>query len=312
MHETIEKILPIIIFFMLGRSFKTSNWITSEGMANIKKMVMSLALPSVLFLTFLDMEFQKEYLIIVVLTMVLLALMMFVGRLWNFVPFFHNKYNPFFSTGYAFGLVGVALFSIMFGEENMAIYSVIGLAHELFVWVFYFGILKVSLFDTKLNVKEILKLLSTPIMFSIFFGVIANFLNFNTVLGNNGLWNGFVSTVEYMSNISTPLILLSIGYGINISVTNISATLKLMFVKVMTIIIVAIPFKIFVVDKLIEPTYWLDVSYVALALLPPIFAFPVFIADKATEEDLEIVSNAVAIYTVISMTVFVLYAILIA
>lgn len=167
MTATIEKILPIIIFFTLGYIFNKKSWIAKDSMADIKKIVINLAMPSVLFKTFLNMEFQSEYLIILLLTPVFLTLFMIGGKLANFIPFLNNRFNPFVSTGYSFGLVGVSMFSIMFGAENMAIFSIIGLAHEFFVWTFYFIILKVSLFDVKVSFKEILKLLCSPIMFSV-------------------------------------------------------------------------------------------------------------------------------------------------
>lgn len=309
MSATIEKILPIILFFLLGYISNKKQLIARDSMADIKKLVINFAMPSVLFKTFLTMEFQMEYLTILLLTPVVLALFMLFGRLANFVPFFHNRFNPFVTTGYSFGLVGVSMFSIMYGAENIALFSIIGLAHEVFVWTFYFMVLKISLFNIKVGIKEIVKLLCSPIMFSIMLGVFLNLFSVNVLLEDSGLWNGFMSTLDYMSDTSTPLILLSIGYNINLSGSKLRSAGKLIFLKMMAVVMIGIPFKVFVIDNLIEPSYWLTVSYYSFILLPPIFAFPIFVSEIATDEEIETLSSATAIYTLVSITLFVAFAI---
>lgn len=309
MNETIERILPIIAFFSIGLSCNKLNWISNEGMANIKKLVINFALPSVLYLTFLKMEFQSEYFILIFLIIIMLILMLIFGRIVNFLPAFKNKYNPFMTSGYSFGLVGVSLFSIMYGVENMIIFSIIGLAHEMFVWTIYFGYLKITVHNNGIDLKEIIKLFTTPVMFGIGFGLLGNFLGFSQIFSHNGVWLGFLATVQYLSDASIPLILLSIGYNINLSAKNMYATGKLVFLKFIVIFLVALPFKYLVIDKFIEPNFWLDVSFVAFLLLPPVFSFPLFISTTATEEDLEVISSAVAIYTFLSVLAFIIYAI---
>lgn len=308
MNLILEKSLPIILLFAIGVYFRKTNFITENGMSTLKKIVLNMSLPAVLFNTFRSMEFEISHIYLILLVIVVLSLMMLFGKLINVVPFLYNKFNPYVSTAYAYGLVGIPLFSIMYGEENMAIFSIIALAHELFVWIPYMALLNMSLYNTKFSPKAIIDLFNTPIMFCMLFGVFLNLTNINTLLLDTSVYKGFLVTVDYFANLATPLILVSIGYSINFSVTQIKPTLKLMLVKVLAILFVGVPFKIFVVDVVLTPSPMLDLSFMCFLILPPAISTPIFLERAATKEEHEIVSSAVAIYTILSIVLFVLFS----
>lgn len=308
MELIIERALPIVLLFAVGIYFKRTGFVSSDGMDGLKKIVVNISLPSVLFNTFRGMEFETSYFYLIALIMVVLALMMLFGKLMNLIPFLNNKFNPYISTGYAYGLVGISLFSIMYGEENMAIFSVIALAHELFVWLPYMCILNMTLYNQKVTFKEIIKLLTSPIMFGIFSGIFLNATNLNNTLADNSIFKGFIDTVNYFASISTPVILISIGYSINFSTKQLKPTLKLMLVKFLAVIFVGVPFKFLVVDNVLPPSELLDLSFMCFLILPPVVSSPIFIEKAATVEEHEIFSSAVAIYTIVSIVVFVIFS----
>lgn len=87
--------------------------------------------------------------------------------------------------------------------------------------------------------------------------------------------------------------------------------MKLILIKAVTVFAIGVPFKLLVIDNLIEPNYWLTVSYYSFLMLPPIFAFPLFVSEIASDDELETLSSAIAIYTLFSIALFITYGILV-
>ncbi len=308
MLEMIGSVLPIILLFSFGWWCKKTNFITEEGMAQIKKLIMSVALPSVLFLLFVDMEIGMEHITLLGLTFILLTLFMIGGRLFNFIPPLYSKYNPFLSTGYAFGLVGIGLFSMLYGTEYMVLFSIMGLAHEIFIWVFYYLTFRMTTQGKAISGDILLKIFKSPVIIGMLVGIGMNVLGLSQILHNNAIGEGLMSTLGYFASISTPLMLIVIGYGINFDPTYLKQSVKLIAVRLAVMGIVGTAFKLLVVDQILTPSPLLDASYIAFCLMPPVFVLSLFVSEEGTQEDTEIVSSAIGIGTVVGILLFILYS----
>ncbi len=308
MVAMIGKVLPVIILITLGSWFRRKNIISEVGMAQIKKLILTIGLPSVLFKTFIDMELKAEYLILLGCSFVLLFALMGFGALLGKIPILKSPYNPYISTGYAFGLVGLSLFIIIFGEENLLYFSIIGLAHEVFTWTFYYIMFRLTFQGQRFSLSNLLQILKTPLLISIAVAVLLNISGFHTANINRPIWDGLIDTINLISQISTPLILLSIGHGIHIEPKHVKEAWKLILVRLLSNISIGFAIKLLLIDQLIPRQQWLDISYTAFLLLPPLFTLPLIVSDVADEDTVAIVNNAVAIYTFISIAIFILYA----
>ncbi len=308
MIEIISSILPIALLIGFGILIRRKNIISAQGMHGIRYMVVNVCLACVLFNMFRDIELDSEMLIIFLLVLLLLALMMLGGRALNLIPKLKHRYNPYMSSCCAFSLIGLALFSILYGEQNMAIFSVIGLAHEIFVWTFYMPVLRIQVGKKKFSIKELLKGYASPILISIMCGLLLNFTGIGRALEGNFIYDGIIETVSMVAPTATPMILILVGYGININKDYIKQSVRMLIARYIVLLGVGIPFKLIVIDNILPQSPYLDISYISLLLIPPIFSLPILVGTFGDEEGEEITSNAVAIGTIVGLITFVGYA----
>ncbi|ONI39575.1 hypothetical protein AN396_08005 [Candidatus Epulonipiscium fishelsonii] len=303
----VSKVIPILLLFLLGVWIKHINFISKEGMKAIKKWAASLALPVVLFKTFIYIKLEKEYFIVVILMYILFTTLMLVGALLNRIPQLRQNLNQYMATAFSFGLIGLPLFEIIHGQENMGIFTIIGLGHELFVWTIYYGSIRMASTGETFSLKEVLKVLKSPLIISVFLGLTFNILNVPVLLKENELWLGFMETVEYISLTATPLILVALGYGMEIQPIYLKKSIPLILTRFIATVIVGIPFK-FITELFIGPSILFDVSYISFLLLPPIFSLPMLFGENVDDEDISVLTNAISIFTVFSLIIFIAYS----
>ncbi len=308
MLEMLSTVMPVILLFILGVWCKKVNFISEVGIKDIKKFLINIALPSVLFQTFMDMEISMEHIIMLCLTFILLLLFMIFGRMCNFVPSLKYKYNPYVCTAYSFGLVGFALFSMIYGEDKLEIFSVMGLAHEIFVWTLYYLIFRIDTQNKKMGVETLVNLLKSPIIISIFIGITLNLTGLTSILYTQPLAVGIFNSIAYIASTATPFMLICLGYGLSFDMKYVKRSLKLVALRIGVIGIVGLIFKILVIDNFVESTMLLNVSYISFLILPPMFSLPLLVAENGNQEDTDIVNTAVGIYTLLSILAFILFA----
>ncbi len=92
--EMLSKVLPIILLFALGYVIRKGSLISKEGIEAIKGVVVNLALPAILFKTFLTMEFELGQVAIPILIILLLSIILIVGRALNKINPIAHKLTP--------------------------------------------------------------------------------------------------------------------------------------------------------------------------------------------------------------------------
>ncbi|OOB80519.1 MAG: hypothetical protein BEN19_00510 [Epulopiscium sp. Nuni2H_MBin003] len=311
MVEMIGTTLPVVLIFLLGIWCRKRNFLLESSMNDIKKFIINIALPCVLIQTFINLEIKLEYLTIIALTFSLLFILMIAGHICNFIPKIYYRYNAYMCTGFSFGLLGMGLFSIIYGEENLAIFSIMGLAHEVFIWSIYYFIFRLDTKKEKFSIHGFLRMLKSPIIVSILLGVACNISGIGTLLYTTAIGEGLQRTMAYLASTATPLMLLCIGYGINLSLNSLKISAKVMIVRLAVTIVVGTLFKVLIIDNIIETTMLFNVSYISFLILPPMFSLPILISENGNKNDYEIASSAVGIYTVISILVFIAFAFLV-
>src|SRR5690606_36401839 len=139
--EIINRVLPIFLLIGLGAWVRRSQFLPERAIDDLRKIVVNFALPSVLFVSFLNIEMQTNYLVLFVLTgavcIALYALGVALRRRLN-VP---HPYFPFLMTGFEYGMLGVSLFGSAYGLENIGYIAVADLGHELFSWSIFLALL---------------------------------------------------------------------------------------------------------------------------------------------------------------------------
>ncbi|MGO1479341.1 AEC family transporter [Senegalia sp. (in: firmicutes)] len=309
MSEIISKIIPIFLLIALGYIIKQKNLVKQETMNELKDGVINIALPALLFITFRDMTLKKEYFLVMIATFILLIVLYRAGILINKIKAISHPLVPFVTTSFTFGLLGIPLFASVFGMENLEKISIFGVAHEFFVWFVFYTLLKMKFSNERFSRDTIKGFISSPLVISIILGLLLNILGLDKIFFENTLFMGIDITLNYLSNIATPIILIIIGFGLKLNKIYLKQSMKLFAIRITTILVIGYIFKIFIINKIISNDPLLDYAYFTFLILPPPLSLSLFVDKYAGREYSEIANNVVVIHTIVCVIMFVIFAI---
>ncbi|MGO1368317.1 AEC family transporter [Senegalia sp. (in: firmicutes)] len=309
MSEIISKIIPIFLLIALGYIIKQKNLVKEATINELKDGVINIALPALLFITFRDMTLKKEYFLVMIVTFVLLIILYRAGILINKIKAISHPLIPFVTTSFTFGLLGIPLFASVFGIENLEKISIFGVAHEFFVWFVFYTLLKMKFSNEKFSRDTVKGFISSPLIISIILGLLLNILGLDKIFFENTLFMGIDITLNYLSNIATPIILIIIGFGLKLNKIYLKQSMKLFAIRITTILVIGYIFKIFIINKIISNDPLLDYAYFTFLILPPPLSLSLFVDKYAGREYSEIANNVVVIHTIVCVIMFVIFAI---
>ncbi|MBS4539007.1 malate permease [Clostridium sp. D2Q-11] len=311
MEEIISKVIPIILLIALGYLMQYRNMVKSESIEEIKKGVINIALPPVLFLTFRDMTLKKEYFLVVLYTFILLIALYIIGILLNKIKYISHPLVPFVVTAFTFGLLGIPLYGSVFGIENLEKISILGIGHEFFIWFIFYTLMKIKFKGESFSLEVVKGFIKSPLILAIIFGLILNVTGYNILFKENSLLKGLDITLEYLSSMATPLILIIIGFGLKINKKYMKQSIKLTIIRIVTILVVGYAFKFILIDKIIVDDKLFDYAFFTLLILPPPYSLPIFVGEYANDEYRDIANNVVVLNTITCIVMYVSFVFLI-
>ncbi|SDZ22621.1 hypothetical protein SAMN05660462_02290 [Proteiniborus ethanoligenes] len=307
MTDIAAKIIPILLLISLGCFFRYKNTFKQTTIDEVKKLVIDIAFSAVLFITFLNMELRKEYFLVSIIIFLMLTLFYFAGIMLNMIKLIKHSLIPFFSSGFAFGFLGIPLFSTIFGVENLGKLSILGIGHEFFIWLLFYTLLKIKLGNQKFSVETGIQIFKSPVIISITLGIILNLTGLGTSIHYNPIAKGLYTTIEYLSNLSTPLILIIIGYGLRFNKKYMKQSVLFIMIRFIVILSIGYFMKIFVINKIVAPDLMFDYAYFTFLILPSPLTLPIFVGASSTQEYEELANNTVVLNTVVSIVIFIIF-----
>ena len=112
----IGSVAPILVLIVLGALLARTSVLDDATVAGLKRIIVNVALPAVLFTTFLKTRFEPEHLWLVLLVFGLCVALLTLGRVLPVGP--PSRYRPFLFTGFELGMMGFALFAAGFGAAT--------------------------------------------------------------------------------------------------------------------------------------------------------------------------------------------------
>ena len=119
--QIVSRILPIFLLLGLGYWIRQANFLPETTIEDVKKITVNLALPAVLFISFLNTELKLAYLAIFAFTFVVCVGLLWFGRFLKQQRQIPHLYFPFLMTGFEYGMLGISLFGSVYGLENIAV-----------------------------------------------------------------------------------------------------------------------------------------------------------------------------------------------
>ena len=306
MEELIKRIIPVFLIIFIGYLIKRKNIISDNGIKTLKTLIVTIFLPASLFFAFLDAELTAKYLILIAGVFILNILLYCIGLLFKKTGFLDSIYSAEFMTGFEFGMVGIALFSGIFGVKALPVISLIGLGHEFFIWFIYLPLLQSHSDEYKTSFTDILKSFSrSPIIISIVLAIILNKAGLSTSVRDNFISGGFVTSVQWFSSVTISVVLLVLGSSLRFEHLSFKRSFRFIIARFIIVTVAAAGGYFAVYSFIPNLPKLFPYAWLTFFLLPPPYIIPIYVPDSHKEEN-SFLSNTIMLYTLLSLAVFVI------
>jgi predicted permease len=307
--EIINRVTPILLLLLLGYWTRRTGFLNDDLVNGMRKIVINIALPAVLFVSFLTVELESSFILLAVIIFGLCVALYIFGRFLGPRVQPDHTYFRFLMTGFEYGMLGVSLFGGAYGLANIGVFAVIDLGHELFIW-FAFLPLLLRERDGIQKISDLLRsFLSSPVVIAILLSLLFNVLGWQEALNTLPITGGIMGALGFLANLTIPLILITVGYGIKLDRKGLGDASRLVIIRLAILLPLAFLLNTFLIRGLLDLPGAYEVALFTLLILPPPFIIPLFMKPELIEEE-RYVNNVLTLYTVVSIILFTGYFIL--
>lgn len=297
--EILQTILPVVIVLIIGVLCRAKQLISREGVNSLKNVVVNITLPAVLLSAFATTSYTFMDIVIPALMFVICLAAWGLGKAAGIALKMPSRFVPYLTTGFEAGMLGYALFTMLYGSERTADFARIDLGQVLFVFTVY-KILLGREGEGKADIGGLLKeMILSPIIISIVAGVLIGATGLYHALEPSGISSIFDACTDFVSAPTSMIILLTIGYDLVFNDIPWAATLKVVGLRF--VIMMVLRFVFLGILHIFGLGGSLTAAVNVMFILPPPFVLPVF-ADDADQR--VYVSSALSISTLVSIIGF--------
>ena len=307
--DALSKVIPIILLILLGVFLNRMQFIQPATVQEIKKLVITITLPALLFLAFSRVDIQPRYLIIVALVFFVCVLALIFGRLLQPITPIHTPYFPFLMTGFEAGMMGYAIFSAVYGPENVFKFGIIDLGQVVFVFFVLVTILERLSIGPKPFKTTMVNFLKTPVILAIIAGIIVNQTGLTRIITTFALTNSILEALVLIGGLTTPLVAVVIGYEMHLRPGAFWKPALTIGVRLLFWIPVGLLLNYWVVDRLLNLDTGFQAAVLTMFILPPPFVIPLFMT-SAEKEDRDYVLNSLTLAILVTIFAFTIVSVL--
>lgn len=297
--EVLQTVLPVLLMLGIGMLCRARKLISREGVNALKSVVVNIALPAVLLNAFATTRYTLMDVVIPLMMFGICLAAWALGKAAGKALKLPSRFVPFLTTGFEAGMLGYALFNMLYGSARTAEFARIDLGQVLFVFTLYKLLLGFE-GKEKADLGGLLKEMAlSPIILAIAAGVLLGATGLYRALEPSGLAGVFDACTGFISAPTSAIILLTIGYDLVLSDIPWRETGKVVALRYG--IMLALGAAFIGLMRLLWPEANLTAATVVMFILPPPFVLPVF-ADDADQR--VYVSSALSVSTVVAIAGF--------
>ena len=296
----LEKALPVFVMLALGVLCRKKSLIFEEGIGAMKNFVVNITLPAVMFSAFATAQYTPKSLITPVIIFAACILMLVLGFAACRIFRIPGKLSAYLSSGFEAGMLGYALFALLFPGESASHFAIIDLGQVLFVFTIYKALLA-----GRGGLSGVLReALHAPTVWAIVIGILFGATGLYERLTPSGISGILDSVATFVAAPTSAVILLTIGCDLASGQIRWRITVKLAALR---LIIAGIMLGILLIaNKFIFSAIMHTGALILMFILPPPYVLPVFV--DAGDERADI-SSALSFLTAVSLVLFMLLTI---
>lgn len=296
----LQTALPVFLALGLGMLCRSRNFLSRDGVGALKKVVINITLPAVLLDAFASAQYTAATMAVPVVVFVLCCVALALG--YALVKLFRvqGRLCPFIATGFEAGMIGYALFALLFPGTSASEFAILDLGQTLFV----FTLFKILL-SGKTDLKAIAKdMVTTPILWAVAAGVLLGATGLYDAMGSWGVRGILDGATDFISAPTGMIILLTVGYDLVLKEIPWRKTAGLIALRlvVMAVVLGAM----LLLNRTVLRGAMFEGAAVLMCMLPPPYVIPVF-ADEPQERVQ--IASALSALTLITMVLFTLYSV---
>ena len=295
LFRILQTALPVLAALALGVLCRKLNFLTRDGVDTLKKVVVNLTLPAVVFTAFATAEYSLQTIAIPVLVFLLCCAVLVLGKVLARLLRLPGRVTPYLAGGFEAGMLGYALFALLFPQESSARFAILDLGQTLFVFTLYKALLSGGK-ETKSLWKDIV---NTPILWGTFAGLLVGATGLFGWMVRNGSAAVITSLTDFLSAPTGMMILLAVGYDLDFAEIRWRETARFVVLRLAAMAI------LFAVLLLVNRTLLHGIIFEGAALLlfilPPPYVLPIF-ADEPSQRAQ--ISSALSALTVVTLLLF--------
>lgn len=292
--------LPVILLVLLGLFLKRKSFFSTQSIAELKKLVVNIALPMVLLNAFGSMQFQTQYLIIV--TVVFIACIV-IMNLAAWLTKKNNKisnFTPMIFAGFEAGMIGYAVYTSLYGLDRVKEFAIIDLGQVLFVFFILVPTLHQKQTGNTSLSKTVFSFLKTPVIIAIASGIFLNLTSVYQIMEQFSVSAAILETSRILSSLTMPLAALILGYELNLQPGKLQFPFFTALIRLGVWLGFAAIFNFFVIRTWLGLSPVFEIAVWFMFILPPPFVVPLYL-QKTSIEDRNFVLNTITISTVLSL-----------
>ena len=296
----LRTVLPVLLMLAIGMLCRRRGLISREGINALKNVVVNITLPAVLLNAFASTRYTLMDVAIPLLMFAVCLAAWALGRLAMRVLGMKSRFVPFLTTGFEAGMLGYALFEMLYGAGRTAEFARYDLGQVLFVFTVY----KLLLGREKADLGKLAReMVFSPIIIAIVVGVLLGATGLYRALEPSGVSGIFDACTDFVSAPTSAIILLTIGYDLVLGDIPWASTAKVVGLR--WIIMMLLRTALIALLGIIWPDSGLASAVNVMFILPPPFVLPVFADDP---DQRVYISSALSASTLVAIVGFAVLA----
>ncbi len=297
--EVLKTILPVIVMLAIGMLARRKKLIAREGVDAMKSVVVNITLPAVLLNAFATTRYTLMDVVIPLMMFAVCLAAWALGKAAARLLRMPSRFVPFLTTGFEAGMLGYALFNMLYGSARTAEFARIDLGQVLFVFTAYKLLLGLEGREKARPGALLKEMALSPIILAIVCGVLLGATGLYRALEPSGAAGLISACADFVAAPTSAIILLAIGYDLVLGDIPWLNTLKVVGVRFAIMMLLRLA--LVAVLGWLWPRAGLGAAVNVMFILPPPFVLPVF-ADDADQR--VYVSSALSVSTLVAILGF--------
>lgn len=295
-----QKVLPVFLVLMLGILCRKKSIVSREGINTLKNVAVNIALPAVMVNAFATAEYSLKAMLVPSTIFIVCILALGLGFVLCRLLKIGGRLSPYISAGFEAGMLGYALFAILFPDEPLSSFAIIDLGQVLFVFTVY----KILLAGKKGGISALMEAITSPVVWAIAAGLAFGATGLYDAMKPSGASDILDAITSFISAPTSVLILLAIGYDLNLR--------EIAFKKVGSLIVLrllvsaALLGATILVDRFLLGGITHTGALILMFVLPPPYVLPVFADVESERAD---ISSTLSALTLSSLALFAFLAV---